>query len=286
VVYGRPESSKVLRGVLESGRFYSIPVQELAREAAARRWPCYAPPEGFHAAFEPGAGFLRAEACTLAHAAKARRLGADLREGETMLAFDAQGGGVRVRTNLRTYEAAKLVVAGGGWSSNLLRDLGLPLELRRMLLAWFRADPLHIQAPGFIFDLEDDFYYGFPSTDGATIKIAGHHDFETMQDPAEKDLIAPSADRVARLEGFLAHCLPLARPGLVRAAHCIYTMTPDEDFVIDLHPEHPKICFAAGFSGHGFKFASVVGEVLADLSEGGTTKHPIGFLRADRFSSR
>jgi sarcosine oxidase len=285
VIYGRPESSPVYKGALESSRLYGIPMEELALGNAEKRWPAYRAPAGFKAAFEPGAGFLRAERCTMAHAEKARRHGAELKQQETVLSYEAHSGRVKVRTDKGEYEAARLVIAGGGWSSRLLHDLKIPLELRRMLLAWFRADRAHEGIPGFIFDLDTDFYYGFPSIDGATIKIAGHHGFETMREPEEKDAVKPGAERVARLEKFLGECLPHARPGLVKSAHCIYTMTPDEHFVIDRHPAHPEISFAAGFSGHGFKFASVVGEILADLSESGRTRHPVGFLSGARFSN-
>lgn len=286
VIFGRPGVSKVYDGALRSGKLYAIPMEEWNRADAMKRLPMYRPPEGFAAAFEPGAGYLRAEDCVLAHCAEARRLGAEFHERETLLSYEAGGGRVRVRTDRGEYEAARLVVAGGGWSTRLLGELGLPLSLRRMLLAWFQASPLHQGAPGFIFDLDDDFYYGFPQIDGRTVKFAGHHGFETMREPEEKDAVAPSVRRIEKLRAFLRACLPEARPELERTAHCIYTMTPDEDFVIDLHPAHPEIALAAGFSGHGFKFAPVVGEILAELACEGRTRHPIGFLRAERFASR
>ncbi|MGZ3685026.1 MAG: N-methyl-L-tryptophan oxidase [Bdellovibrionota bacterium] len=286
LIYGRPESSKVFQGALRSGRLYSIPMEELAREPSLKRWPMYRPPEGFSAAFEPGAGYLRAEACTLAHAGLARNRGAELLTGETVLGYSVSRGVVRVRTANGEYESARLVLAGGAWSSRLLAELGLPLTLRRMLLAWFKAGPEHRGAPGFIFDLDDDFYYGFPQIDGATFKIAGHHGYQLMDKPEEKDIVAPGEDRLESLRRCIGQCFPFATKELVKTAHCIYTMTPDEDFVMDRHPLHPEVVFAAGFSGHGFKFASVVGEILADLAENGRTAHPIEFLRASRFRSQ
>jgi sarcosine oxidase len=283
VIYGRPGKSLVYDGALRSGKLYSIPMEELDREASLKHWPCYRAPEGFSAAYEPGAGFLRAEACVLAHARIARERGAELHENEAVQSYSAKNGRVSVKTNKGEYEAARLVIAGGGWSSRLLQELGLPLELRRMLLGWFPSSLAHGGAPGFIFDLEDDFYYGFPSIDGRTVKMAGHHGFEKMLAPEEKDAVQPTPARIARLENFIRRCLPEVQPALVRAAHCIYTMTPDEDFVIDWHPEHPEISYAAGFSGHGFKFASVVGEILAELSLEGRTRHPASFLASKRF---
>lgn len=285
VIYGNPETSEVYRGALRSGTLYQIPLEELSAAGARGRWPMYRVPDGFRAAFEPGAGFLRAEACVLAQAAQARAHGADLREDEPVLRYSVRAGKARVKTVNGEYEAARLVVAGGGWSSRLLGELGLPLTLRRMLLGWFEAGAEHVGAPGFIFDLHDDFYYGFPSIDGRTIKLAGHHGFEPLRQPEEKDDAPPAPARVQRLAAFIENYLPLATSRFVRASHCIYAMTPDENFVIDRHPERPEITFAAGFSGHGFKFASVVGEILADLSLEGRTRHPVDFLRVDRFAA-
>lgn len=286
VTFGRPGQSQVYDGALASGRLYSIPMEELSREQSLRRWPFYRPPEGFAAAFEPGAGFLHAERCVLAHAREARKRGAILRENEAVLEYGVEKGGVSVRTTRGRYSAARLIIAGGGWSSRLLGELGLPLTLRKMLLGWFPASSDHASdrgAPGFVFDLDDDFYYGFPRIDGSAIKVAGHRRFETLSAPEDKDALPPDPERVAALRRFIERCLPHASGELMRSSHCIYTMTPDEDFVIDRHPEAPQLVFAAGFSGHGFKFASVVGEILADLAIDGATAHPIGFLSAARF---
>lgn len=288
VTFGRPGASKVYDGALASGHLYSIPIEEIHREQALQRWPMYRAPEGFAAAFEPGAGFLHAEKCVLAHAREAKKRGAVLRENEPVLDYEIKNGCALARTCYGEYSAARLIVAGGGWSSRLLGQLGLPLELRKMLLAWFPASQDHAAAsgaPGFIFDLDDDFYYGFPRIDGSSIKVAGHRRFEALSAPEEKDVLSPSPDRIAALRQFVRDCLPKASDNLLRTSTCIYTMTPDEDFVIDRHPETPELIFAAGFSGHGFKFASVVGEILADLAIDGETDHPISFLSAARFRS-
>jgi len=285
VTFGRPGESRVYDGALASGRLYSIPMEALGYEDARRRWPIYRAPEGFAAAFEPGAGFLYAEKSVLAFAAEARKHGAVLRENEPVLDYRFENGRATVRTPVGTYAAARLIVAGGAWSARLLGDLGLPLELRKMFLGWFPAPAEHAVengAPGFVFDLDDDFYYGFPQIDGSSVKIAGHRRFEALGQPEEKDA-PPSPERIAALRDFVRHCLPLASDTLLRSSNCIYTMTPDEDFVIDRHPERPELVFAAGFSGHGFKFASVVGEALADLAIDGDTSLPIGFLSAARF---
>lgn len=285
VTFGRRGESEVFDGALASGRLYAIPMEELERDAALKRWPIYRPPEGFAAAYEPGAGFLHAERCVLAHASGARRRGAVLKENEPVLDYVFANGGVQVRTAQGSYSAARLIVAGGGWSARLLGELGLPLALRKMFLGWFPASADHAldkATPGFVFDLDDDFYYGFPSIDGRSIKIAGHRRFEPLGAPEEKDAAVDPA-RVAALRRFVGDCLPFASNELLRTSNCIYTMTPDEDFIIDRHPGRPELVFAAGFSGHGFKFASVVGEIIAELAIDGKSAHPIAFLSASRF---
>ncbi|WBJ99330.1 N-methyl-L-tryptophan oxidase [Methylocystis parvus] len=288
VTFGRPGASRVFDGARASGRLYDIPLEEFSREQAIGRWPIYRPPEGFAAAFEPGAGFLYAERCVLAHANEARKRGAELRENEPVVDFAIENRQAVVRTACGRYTAARLIVAGGGWSASLLRELVLPLTLRKMMLGWFPATSDHAAekgAPGFVFDLDDDFYYGFPQIDGESIKVAGHRRFEPLAAPEDKDRLPPSAQRIAPLRQFVRDCLPFAQDEMLRTSHCIYTMTPDEDFIIDRHPTAPELVFAAGFSGHGFKFASVVGEILADLAIEGETAQPISFLSAARFSA-
>lgn len=283
VLFGRPGSSQVYEGTLRSGRSHGIPVEALPEEEARRRWPHFRPSEGAAAAFEPGAGYLHAERAVLAHARLARAAGAELHEEEPVLSWESEGDGLLVRTPAGEYRARRLVIAGGGWSSALLRELQLPLTLRKMLLAWFPASSAHEGAPGFVFDSGNDFFYGFPRIDGRSIKIASHYRYEPLGRPEEKDSGPPAPERVEALRAFVRTCLPEASPELLRHAHCIYTMTPDENFVIDRHPHDPRIAFAAGFSGHGFKFASAVGEILADLALDGATRHPIAFLASDRF---
>lgn len=286
VIYGRPGSSQVYEGTLRSASLYNIPMEKWTHAEALKRQPMYRPPEGFSAVFEPGAGFLQAERSVKAHAKQARILGAEIHEGETVLSYEPANGGVVVRTDKGEYSAGRLVIAGGGWSSRLMSGLGLPLTLRRMLLGWFKASSSHALSAGtpcFIFDLDDDFYYGFPQLDGSTVKMAAHRGYEVLESPEEKDSISLNEARIEALRSCIKRCMPGVTEQLDRSAHCIYTMTPDEDFLIDMHPEHPQISFAAGFSGHGFKFSSVVGEILADLACEGRTKHPIGFLRLSRF---
>lgn len=286
VLFGNPGTSRVFQGTLESARLHSIPLEKLSHTEALKRFPQYQPPENFSALYEPGGGFLHAEKSIQAHMNQAIRFGAKILQEERFLGWRPDGAGVKVRTDRAEYLASHLLVCGGSWTSRILSDLKLPLTLRRMLLAWFRAPVVHSAAGGtpcFIFDMDTDFIYGFPMIDGKTVKIASHHGFEEMTEPEEKDSHPPAENRLESLREFIRAHLPHMTTDLERANHCIYTMTPDEDFVLDLHPEYPQVGIAGGFSGHGFKFSSVVGEVMADLCQSGRSNHPVGFLSLRRF---
>jgi glycine/D-amino acid oxidase-like deaminating enzyme len=136
----------------------------------------------------------------------------------------------------------------------------------------------------FCFDTASGFFYGFPSFDGHTVKVGEHTGGEPIDRPEELDRTLRPQD-LAPLEAFLARHLPLSTNQVAQHSVCMYTMTPDEHFVIDRHPRHGNVWIACGFSGHGFKFASVIGSVLADLVTHGRTSEPIGFLSWKRFST-
>ena len=135
--------------------------------------------------------------------------------------------------------------------------------------------------PVFGFDVAGRFFYGFPSTDGASVKVGEHTGGDVVTDPDNLDRSLHPED-LKPVANFIERFVPGAEPRAVNHSVCMYTMTPDEHFIIDHHPQHANVLYAAGFSGHGFKFASVIGSALADLVTTGTTTEPIDFLRADR----
>jgi sarcosine oxidase len=257
------------------------------------RWPALRLPEGFSCLYEPGAGYLEVERCVRAHCALAERHGAALRFDERVHRWSADAHGVEVVTALGTYRAGALVIAAGPWSGPVLAELALPLKVHRVVQLWFPATEAMAQERGmpcYAFDAGGRFIYGFPvgapplGPHGA--KICEHLPGQLLD---ARTLDAPGAvDRALRPEDFAAVAAAISAylPGVTpRPAHhktCLYTMTPDEDFIVDRHPAHERVCFAAGFSGHGFKFASVIGEILADLSLTGQTRHPVDFLRLER----
>ena len=281
VLFGKPEESVVYRGTHESAKKYSIPMETLLISEAASKFPMFRAKAGESALYEPSGGFVLAEASVAAHARLARAHGALILENQTVLDYKSDDEGVVVRTREQVFRAEKLVITGGAWTKMLLADLGLPLRLKRMILYWFKASPeyaLENGTPCFFFQDGEELTYGFPMRDGWAIKIASHNRGAWVEAPQDKFLLAPPADELTAMRKVLNERMPGVTGELVKFATCLYTMTPDENFVIDTHPVDSRIVFAGGFSGHGFKFAPVIGEILADLVQSGRTQHPIEFL--------
>jgi glycine/D-amino acid oxidase-like deaminating enzyme len=195
------------------------------------------------------------------------------------------GAGVVVETDRGPLAAARLVIAPGAWAGQLLADLRLPLQVRRKPLFWFpAAEPRHQagSCPTFLFQRPDGaIFYGFPSVDGHTIKCAEHTGGRDIDDPLGVDRGLDEGE-LGRVREFLRAHLPGVGLELVKHAVCMYTLTPDEHFVLDRHPAHPQVALCAGLSGHGYKLVPVLGEALAQLLLDGGSPHPLGFLRLDR----
>jgi monomeric sarcosine oxidase len=283
-----PPDGALVPGVLEAARRHGLDILTLSRSEAADRFPMFRIPDGFEVVLERNAGYLRVEACVLAHLEEARRAGAVLRFDEPAIGWQATKGVVVVRTGSGTYAAANLVICGGAWAGSLLQGLGVRLEVVRKHLHWVAArDPRYDEAAGcptFLFELPEGRFYGFPDAGGAGVKVAEHTGGEPVADPSAVDRTVDPADR-ARVVAFLRAHLPGVSDRSLAHAVCMYTMSPDGHFLVDLHPEHANVAFVAGLSGHGFKFASVLGEILADLALDGRTAHPVGFLRLRRFDA-
>jgi sarcosine oxidase len=283
---GRP-SGELVAGVRAAAEQHQLPVEPLSAAELRRRYAPFRFDEDYVGVLERDAGFLYVEHCVVAHVEEAIRLGAELRPNEVVQSWEATPSGVTVRTDSGTYTAAKLIVTAGAWAGRMLADVGLPLTVRRQVLLWFATtnDSLLRRDvfPIYMCETPEGFYYGFPVIDGNGHKLARHDVGTPVNDPAVVERSLTPADE-ADCRGFLQRHLPDAGGQLRHGRVCLYTMTPDCHFVIDLHPQHRNIAVAAGFSGHGFKFSSVVGEVLADLVEEGRTKWPIDMFRIDRFN--
>lgn len=224
----------------------------------------------------------------MAHAELAVRRRATLRTGETIRSWRFDGSGVVVETDQDSYQAERLIVTAGSWAGQLLAELGIPLEGGRKPLYWFRttADAIVRESgcPGFLFDLPHGCFYGVPQIDAQGVKVAEHTGGAIVNDPLAVDRGVDSADQ-QRVSTFVGEYLPAATTQCTNHTVCMYTMTPYVDFVVDRHPQQPAVSFAAGLSGHGFKFTGVLGECLASWRST-VTPLPIGFLSSTRFSLR
>lgn len=274
----------VVRGVLESAQRHRLAVEKLDAAEIAGRWPAFRVPDGSIGAYEPGAGYLRVEACVLAHLAAAKRRGAEFQTGVSVLSWREAGTGFAVATDRGEFRAAKLVVTAGPWAPQMLGELGVRLEVRRKHLYWFgKEDPaLHqSRCPTFLYELPLGVFYGFPAIDSLGVKVAEHSGGATVDDPLTDPRELDRSD-LEGVQAFLRQCMPTVRGPLNRHAVCFYTMSPDEHFIVDRHPRSDAVVFAAGLSGHGFKFTSVLGEALAQLALDGSTLLPVGFLDRGR----
>ncbi|MEX0713154.1 MAG: N-methyl-L-tryptophan oxidase [Pirellulales bacterium] len=279
-----PSDGEVLAGVRASARMHDLDIEELPAGQVMARWPGFAVPDDLAGVFEPRAGFLRVEECVLAHQEEARRLGARLESETAVESWRAEGRGVRVVAG-RPVSAAALIITAGAWAASVLADLGLPLLVRRKSVFWYRQRGEQYSAaagcPCYLFELPQGIFYGVPSIDGWGVKAAEHSGGASVEDPlAVSRQVDPVEQR--RVEDFLAAHLPQAVPPFSRHSVCMYTMTPDSHFIVDRHPAWPQVVFAAGLSGHGFKFTGVLGQALVELALDGKTSLPVAFLACGR----
>lgn len=282
--------SEVVEGSIRSARTHGLPHEVMDAAQIRRRFPATRPLDDEIGLYEPNAGLLFPEECILAHLERAVAAGAEARFGTRVLGWSATpGGGVEVQTSQGPVAAGRLVISAGAWFGRVAPELGLPLRVERNVLHWFEptaglAELGPDRMPVYLLQRRGArVIYGFPYLADQGIKVAFHHSGELADPDKLNREVAPA--EVAEMEAALAGWLPDA-PGRCRAsAVCMYTNTPDEHFVMGLHPVHPQVVVAGGFSGHGFKFCSVVGEVLADLATAGATRHPVALFSPTRFQA-
>ena len=286
---GGPEDGRVFQGSLEAARQHGLPHEVLDGQELRRRFPGFAGiDDAMHAVLQPDGGFLLAERTILAHVNGALNAGAELRFREAMRGWEPTAdGGVRVSTERGTYEADRLVLCAGAWARSVLPRLHALAVPERQVLAWFT--PLRRELftperlPVFLIDVPEGHFYGFPVHDIPGFKVGLYHHFREPMDPADPDR-SVRADDEAALRAFTERYLPDAAGPTVMLVACLFTNSPDEHFLLDRLPDAPQVSLFAGESGHGYKFASVVGEILADLAIEGSTRHDIGLFRLDRFA--
>lgn len=288
IMAGLPDS-RTVAGARASAEQWGLEHELLDATELRKRFPTTNPQPDEVALYEAKAGFVRPERTVLAQLELADRHGADLRFQEPMLAWEPVGDGVRVITGSSVYSAGQLIVTPGPWAPELLADLGVPFSIERQVQHWFQPTggvdawvperhPIYIWE-----DASGTRVYGFPAIDGPDggAKIA----FFRKGTPTTPDTLDTGvhAGEIAEMAAAAARVLPDLPGRHLRGEPCMYSTTPDEHFVISRHPAHDAVTVGCGFSGHGFKFVPVVGEILADLATTGTTAHDIGLFDPRRF---
>lgn len=282
-----PLGSPFLAEMQVSAKQFSLPLEVMSAEEINRRWEGMNLPDNFYGCYETNAGVLYSERCITAYRELATSLGAVLLTHTRVTDVQVETDHVTVTTDQGSYRSEKLLLSAGAWNPALLKSLGLQLPLvpTRKTVAWFAADEQLYSSekfPAFVFELEDSIYYGFPSIDQTGVKI-GRHDGGHPIDPDQLDRTFgtyPSDEGDVR--SFLETYMPQAAGPLQQGRVCIYTLTPDEHFVIDHHPQHKHFIITAGFSGHGFKFASAIGEAASQLLTDGKSTHDLSLFALNR----
>jgi sarcosine oxidase len=262
-----PTGGVVFGGALKSAETHKLEHQVLSANEVHQRAPALQPGPDMRAVWEPRAGILFPERCIEAHVRGAERSGARLRFEEKALSWSATREGVRVVTDRSEYSVGKLVLSAGPWIGDLVRSLKISLSVERQIQFWFQSSrpelfapercPIHLweTAPG-------KFFYGFPDL-GSGVKVAIHHEGR-LSEPDTLDRTVSDAE-VRGMRERIKPFLPALDGPLLATAVCMYTNTPDGHFLIDTHPDSERVLIVSPCSGHGFKFSSAIGSVVADL---------------------
>ncbi len=283
-----PQEGMVVAGTLRSAREHNIAHEVLSPNEVHRRFPAFDPQLDLIAVVDPRAGYLDPEACTRAHIDLARQRGAEVRYEEPVVLWSAGDDGVVIETTNDKYEADRIVFAAGSWTKQVISDLNLPLKVERQVVFWFDPDENSVSYrssdfPIFAYEFTPGILcYGFPRLP-LGVKASIMHGGESSDSP---DDIRRSIDEkdISALRAALEPVVPaLSRSPVIRVSTCLFTNTPDTDFIIDFHPLHRRVLVSSPCSGHGFKFASVVGEVQADLLTNGTSRFDLAPFSLSRF---
>lgn len=281
LMIGRPDGVLV-KGARRSADEHRLPHEILTAIDVKARYPALRPDDDMVAVWEPRAGILFPEDCIEAHLSLAKTHGAALRYGEQVLSWQADGDGVRVVTDQGEYRAGQALLTAGSWMASLVPELNLPLTIERQALFWFtpRANGANFSPERCPIHLWESsprrFFYGFPDL-GEGVKVAGHHEGElTSPERVSREV---SDAEVEAIRTPMRRYVPDADGALRSTAVCLYTNTPDEHFWIDRHPQHSQVLIASPCSGHGFKFSSVLGEVLADLLTSGQARFDLSLFQ-------
>jgi sarcosine oxidase len=281
-----PGDGELVAGARRSALAHGLPYEELTAAEVRRRFPALHPPEGQVAILEPRAGVLSPDACVETALDRARTHGAELQFGEAVERWRPEGDAIALVTRTTTWRARRLILAAGAWTESIAQLPDVPFEVERQVVFWFHpaARPEQFApecCPIWMWEwTAGRFVYGFPDL-GDGVKVARHHDGEITT--VERAHRAPRPGEEGEIRTLLIPLMPDALGPLRDASVCLYTNTPDRHFLIDTHPDDPRVLVASACSGHGFKFASAIGEILADLTEDRQPSFDLTPFNARRF---
>ncbi len=294
VLYMGFPDGEAISGVKLASETHDLPYSPLTHDELAQRFPQFTLPEGMVGALEPEGGYLLSELAVETYAHAAKQLGATLLTNEPVIDWSSDDNGISVRTASSTHTAAKLILCAGAWSGDLLRLPDMQLTVTRQVLGWVQPQrPELFQRGNFpVWNIDPNgdgdltgIYYGFPMSgdpaEGDGLKLARHHPGTPIAPDAITDETLPADEDEIMLP--LRRYMPEALGQVQTIKVCRYTNSADGHFIVDRHPESEHVLFACGFSGHGFKFSSVMGKALSQLALDGKTKRSISFLGLSRF---
>lgn len=282
------EEGEVIQGVIKSAADHALPVERLTSKQVLEKYPLLKPNDDHVAIYEENAGFLRVEKCIATMLKLAKDAGAEYAPNTQVTHWQEESDGTyTVVTDKDKYRTRKLIVAAGAWSQDLLSSLSLPLRIVRKQQLWIQSDRVdgHVETgfPCFFFETEGrDWFYGVPAIDKLGMKLGEHTNGTVVDSPSELNRDLRDED-VEGFKAFIDQHLDFGRYRPIYHSVCMYTYSPDEHFIVDRHPEHEGVVFAAGMSGHGFKFAPVLARQLVDLLDGEGGQPEMEFLKLRRF---
>lgn len=276
-----PADGVLIPGVMQSVTQHGLAIEQRSVRETTAEFPFVIPDE-MEVVFEPTAGYLLVEDCVRAQLQRAIGAGAEWKQ-QVVVGWDANDRGVRVETLEEVFTAGQLVVCGGAWSSQLLRDIGVSLRVIQKHQYWFDAPSgASSNLPVFFFEVPSGWFYGFPTIGDSGMKLAQHSGGIVRDSPFDL-ATAHDEEDLQRVSRFAADHISFDVGDLISQQACMYTQSADDHFFIDRHPRHGNVVLAAGLSGHGFKFTPVLGLVLAQLASGEQPELPLDFLKIDRF---
>jgi sarcosine oxidase len=280
-----PKGSRIVEGSRKSCELNGLPYEILTSSELTARFPGYRLPPEILAVLQPDGGFLLPERCIVSHVTMAQAHGACIHAHEQVLNWKPSGNGVQVTTDRATYFADRLVITSGAWSSKLIDGLSKVIVPERQVMVWFQPRRPELftpeRFPVFNLMVEEGHYYGCPIFGVPGFKFGRSHHLSEKVDPDTINRECNLHDEQV-IRKYAELFFPEGAGPTMALATCMYANTADENFIIDIYPDYPQVSFAAGFSGHGFKFCSLVGEIMADLIEYGETHHDIQMFRSER----